>query len=195
MEVNYIAVMRRISDSWFNATQVLNAAGIIKEQRDKIIEREIIIGDYDKVQSGCGKYQEVWINYERGVELCQQYGLEELLRPLLNYNIDQDRVSLAERGMQTPRKEQVMVAQRRRAYSAPTVFHSAKSSQGDLASGRPEIPPKLVHHSGQQPPIPQSPLKSYTRRHSKTNHKTNSWSATQRYVSFYEKTENQSQSL
>jgi len=189
MEVNYIAVMRRISDSWLNATQVLNAAGIIKEQQDKIIEREIIIGDHNKVQSGCGKYQEVWINYERGVELCQEYGLEELLRPLLNYNIDQDRVSLAERGTQTPRKEQVMVAQRRRAYSAPTIFHSATSSQGDLASGRPEILPKLVHNSGQKHPIPSSALKFYVRRHSESNPKANSWSGTQRYASFFGKTE------
>jgi len=183
--------MRRSSDSWLNATQILNAAGIVKEQREKIVEREIIIGDHEKVQDGYRKYQGVWINYERGVELCQQYGVEELLRPLLNYNIDQDRVSPIKRGMQTPRKEQVMAAQPRPVYNASTIFHSAKNSQSDLESGRSEILPKLVYHSGQHPPISPLAFKSYARRHSESNHKANSWSGTQRYALFFGKTENQ----
>jgi regulatory protein SWI6 len=106
MEINCIAIMRRSSDSWLNATQILKAAGIVKARRAKIIEREILIGEHEKVQGGFGKYQGVWINYERGVELCRQYGVEEQLRPLLDYDIGQA-------GVGAPPKKEVIATQRR----------------------------------------------------------------------------------
>jgi regulatory protein SWI6 len=55
-----ISVMRRSSDSWVNATQILKVAGIPKSQRTKILEKEIMIGLHDKVQGGYGKYQGTW---------------------------------------------------------------------------------------------------------------------------------------
>jgi hypothetical protein len=55
-----ISVMRRSSDSWVNATQILKVAGIPKSQRTKILEKEIMVGLHDKVQGGYGKYQGTW---------------------------------------------------------------------------------------------------------------------------------------
>ena len=119
MEVNNVAVMRRRSDSWLNATQILKVAGIDKGKRTKVLEKEILAGEHEKVQGGYGKYQGTWINYRRGVEFCRQYGVEELLRPLLEYDMGQDGVNAAGKGggHDTPTKEQAMAAQRKRLYN------------------------------------------------------------------------------
>ena len=115
MDVNNIAVMRRRSDSWLNATQILKVAGIDKGKRTKVLEKEILAGEHEKVQGGYGKYQGTWINYKRGREFCRQYGVEDLLRPLLEYDMGQDGVTLAgQGGVETPTKEQAMAAQRKR---------------------------------------------------------------------------------
>ncbi|KAM4063991.1 ankyrin repeats (many copies) domain-containing protein [Hirsutella rhossiliensis] len=118
MEVNNVAVMRRRQDSWLNATQVLKVAGVDKGKRTKILEKEIQTGEHEKVQGGYGKYQGTWIKFDRGVELCRQYGVEELLRPLLTYDMGQDG-GIAGRGdFNTPTKEQAMAAQRKRMYNS-----------------------------------------------------------------------------
>lgn len=115
MDVNGIAVMRRRVDSWLNATQILKVAGIEKGKRTKVLEKEILSGDHVKVQGGYGRYQGTWVNYERGVEFCRQYGVEELLRPLLEYDMGQDGLTTAGQGsIDTPTKEQFMAAQRKR---------------------------------------------------------------------------------
>ncbi|KAL8685606.1 MAG: hypothetical protein Q9218_007655 [Villophora microphyllina] len=115
MEVNDVAVMRRRSDSWLNATQILKVAGIDKGKRTKVLEKEILSGEHEKVQGGYGKYQGTWISYRRGVDFCRQYGVAEILRPLLEYDMGQDGVSAAGQGkMNTPTKEQAMAAQRKR---------------------------------------------------------------------------------
>lgn len=112
MEVNGVAVMRRRSDSWLNATQILKVAGVDKGKRTKVLEKEILNGEHEKVQGGYGKYQGTWINYNRGVEFCRQFGVEEILRPLLNYDVSND----GNVGLETPTKEQALAAQRRRMY-------------------------------------------------------------------------------
>ncbi|OTA87806.1 hypothetical protein M434DRAFT_23827 [Hypoxylon sp. CO27-5] len=118
MEVNGVAVMRRREDSWLNATQILKVANIDKGKRTKILEKEIQTGEHEKVQGGYGKYQGTWIKFERGVEVCRQYGVEDILRPLLTYDMGQDG-GIAGRGdFNTPTKEQAMAAQRKRMYSA-----------------------------------------------------------------------------
>src|SRR3954469_14759662 len=119
MEVNGIAVMRRRKDSWLNATQILKVAGIEKGKRTKVLEKEILTGEHEKVQGGYGKYQGTWINYRRGVEFCRQYGVEQLLRPLLEYDISHDGIAGVPQGMETPTKEQAMAAQRKRMYGGP----------------------------------------------------------------------------
>lgn len=119
MEVNNVAVMRRRDDSHLNATQILKVAGLDKGKRTKILEKEIQTGDHEKVQGGYGKYQGTWISFERGVQVCRQYGVEELLRPLLTYDMGQDGGVAGRGDLNTPTKEQAMAAQRKRLYSAP----------------------------------------------------------------------------
>lgn len=118
MEVNGIAVMRRRKDSWLNATQILKVAGIEKGKRTKVLEKEILIGEHEKVQGGYGKYQGTWIRFDRGLEFCRQYGVEELLRPLLTYDMGQDGGVAGRGGIDTPTKEQAMAAQRKRLYNS-----------------------------------------------------------------------------
>ncbi|KAI9635520.1 transcription factor [Dioszegia hungarica] len=80
-----ISVMRRSSDSWVNATQILKVAGIPKSQRTKILEKEIMVGLHDKVQGGYGKYQGTWIPFQRGQDLAQQYGVTSYLAPIFDF--------------------------------------------------------------------------------------------------------------
>lgn len=107
-----VAVMRRRADAYLNATQILKVAGFDKPQRTRVLEREVQKGEHEKVQGGYGKYQgelavslslflgpdiagiengilaEVvgtWIPIERGLALAKQYGVEDLLRPIIDY--------------------------------------------------------------------------------------------------------------
>ncbi|OAA65164.1 apses transcription factor [Niveomyces insectorum RCEF 264] len=118
MDVNGIAVMRRRHDSWLNATQILKVAGVDKGKRTKILEKEIQTGEHEKIQGGYGKYQGTWICFERGVQVCRQYGVEEILRPLLTYDMGQDGGIAGQGNFNTPTKEQAMAAQRKRLYNA-----------------------------------------------------------------------------
>lgn len=58
--VRGIAVMRRRLDGYLNATQILKVAGVEKARRTKILEKEILTGEHEKVQGGYGKYQGTW---------------------------------------------------------------------------------------------------------------------------------------
>jgi ankyrin repeat protein len=127
MEVNNIVVMRRQNDGWLNATQILKVAGVDKGRRTKILEKEIQTGEHEKVQGGYGKYQGTWIPFERGVEVCRQYGVEEILMRLLTHKRSQDGGSA---DIDTPTKEQAMAAQRKRMYNA-----SSQENRGNGFSG------------------------------------------------------------
>ena len=61
-----VAVMRRRSDSWLNATQILKVADSDKPQRTRVLEREIQKGEHEKVQGGYGKYQGApkWLTFQ-----------------------------------------------------------------------------------------------------------------------------------
>ncbi|EIN06003.1 apses-domain-containing protein [Punctularia strigosozonata HHB-11173 SS5] len=83
--VRGIAVMRRRSDSYVNATQILKVAGVDKGRRTKILEKEILPGKHEIVQGGYGKYQGTWIPLERGREVATQYGVAPLLAPLFDF--------------------------------------------------------------------------------------------------------------
>ncbi|KAJ2440669.1 transcriptional regulator swi6, partial [Coemansia sp. RSA 2424] len=69
MECRGVAVMKRHADSWLNATQILKVAGVEKGRRTKILEREVLTGEHEKIQGGYGKYQGTWVPHTRGVEL------------------------------------------------------------------------------------------------------------------------------
>jgi len=68
--VRGIACMRRRTDGYINATQILKIAGIEKAKRTKILEKEILTGEHEKVQGGYGKYQGTWcVVEEKGMVL------------------------------------------------------------------------------------------------------------------------------
>ncbi|KAJ2841401.1 transcriptional regulator swi6, partial [Coemansia brasiliensis] len=98
-----IAVMRRHSDSWLNATQLLKVAGVEKGRRTKILEREVLTGVHEKIQGGYGKYQGTWVPFSRGVQLCKQYGVYEYVRPILEH----DPTASGTRPDKTPTKAEV----------------------------------------------------------------------------------------
>ncbi|KAI8880472.1 apses-domain-containing protein [Backusella circina FSU 941] len=110
MVVNSIAVMRRRTDSYMNATQILKVANIDKGKRTKILEKEVLIGEHEKVQGGYGKYQGTWIPCPRSKELAERYHVYNVLRPLFEFDIggrgSDDMNDL-------PTKEQAVVAQRK----------------------------------------------------------------------------------
>ncbi|KAI0301847.1 hypothetical protein B0F90DRAFT_1715807 [Multifurca ochricompacta] len=97
-----VAVMRRRSDSWLNATQILKVAGFDKPQRTRVLEREIQKGEHEKVQGGYGKYQGTWIPLERGLHLARQYNCEHLLRPIIEFQPAAKSPPLAPKHMVAP---------------------------------------------------------------------------------------------
>ncbi|ODV98002.1 hypothetical protein PACTADRAFT_31415 [Pachysolen tannophilus NRRL Y-2460] len=99
INVDGISVMRRRSDSFFNATQILKVAGFTKHQRTKILEKEVHTGVHEIVQGGYGKFQGTWIPYERAVGLAHEYGVTDLLKDIIIYNSN---------GVETPTKLEAM---------------------------------------------------------------------------------------
>ena len=87
--------MRRRSDGWLNATQILKVAGFDKPQRTRILEREVQRGVHEKVQGGYGKYQGTWVPLERGKEIAALYKVEELLEPIMNFRPSTESPPLA----------------------------------------------------------------------------------------------------
>ncbi|KAF1807556.1 hypothetical protein V8B55DRAFT_1593327 [Mucor lusitanicus] len=80
-----VAVMRRRSDSYLNATQILKVADFDKPQRTRILEREVQTGQHEKVQGGYGKYQGTWVPFERGKALAELYEVDDVLAPILQF--------------------------------------------------------------------------------------------------------------
>ncbi|KAL8867476.1 MAG: hypothetical protein Q9174_005639, partial [Haloplaca sp. 1 TL-2023] len=121
--------MRRRSDSWLNATQILKVGRVEKGKRTKILEKEILTGQHSKIQGGYGKYQGTWINYQRGCEFAYQYRVADLLRPLLEHDMGQVEGTAPGQGsVNTPTKEQAMAAQRKSNIVNGT-FDNRQSSQ------------------------------------------------------------------
>ncbi|BFZ62029.1 Transcription factor mbp1 (MBF subunit p120) [Saitoella coloradoensis] len=90
-----IACMRRRSDGWLNATQILKVAGFDKPQRTRILERDVQKGTHEKVQGGYGKYQGTWVPLERGRQIASQYGIEGILQPIIDFRETSESPPLA----------------------------------------------------------------------------------------------------
>ncbi|KAI8099856.1 uncharacterized protein BX664DRAFT_290228 [Halteromyces radiatus] len=86
MVVNNITIMRRRVDSHMNATQILKVAGIEKGKRTKILEREILPGEHEKVQGGYGKFQGTWIPLQTSIDLAKRYNVYDLVKPMIEFN-------------------------------------------------------------------------------------------------------------
>ena len=80
-------VVRRVSDSLVNATQILNAAGVKGDERSDVLESLMVEGPYEIITSR-GSLYGIWISPARARPLCQQWNMLEQLRPLLDLDID-----------------------------------------------------------------------------------------------------------
>lgn len=80
-----VAVMRRRSDAWLNATQILKVVGLDKSQRTRVLEKEVQKGIHEKVQGGYGKYQGTWIPMDVAIALAEHYHIRELLEPIIAF--------------------------------------------------------------------------------------------------------------
>ncbi|CAO3638044.1 unnamed protein product [Cunninghamella echinulata] len=118
MTVNDLDVMRRRSDSYLNATQILKLSGFDKGKRTKILEREILDSIHEKIQGGYGKYQGTWVPLERGRELADRYEVLDLLLPLIEFD--------ASKWDELPEKEQMPTksARLRNNYALTNPQHS-----------------------------------------------------------------------
>ncbi|WFD35268.1 Transcription factor mbp1 (MBF subunit p120) [Malassezia cuniculi] len=81
-----VAVMRRRSDAWLNATQLLKVVGLDKSQRTRVLEKEIQKGVHEKVQGGYGKYQGTWIPMDVALALADHYNIRDLLEPITSFD-------------------------------------------------------------------------------------------------------------
>ncbi|KAI8070395.1 transcription regulator HTH, apses-type DNA-binding domain-containing protein [Gongronella butleri] len=86
MSVGDVDIMRRRSDSYLNATQLLKLSGCEKGKRTKILEREVLTGNHEKIQGGYGKYQGTWVPLEIGRELAQRYQVLDKVLPLIEFD-------------------------------------------------------------------------------------------------------------
>ncbi|KAJ1672619.1 Transcription factor mbp1, partial [Spiromyces aspiralis] len=83
---NGIAVMRRITDSYVNATQILKCAQYDKPHRTRFLERQIHTGTHEKVQGGYGKYQGTWVPLDCAISLAKQLKVYDAIKYVLEYN-------------------------------------------------------------------------------------------------------------
>ncbi|KAJ1917006.1 transcriptional regulator swi6 [Tieghemiomyces parasiticus] len=109
--INAVAVMRRKSDRFLNATQILKVAAVPKPKRLRIIESELPMHLCEKIQGGYGKYQGTWVPFEVGVELARRFNVYEILRPIIDHNPTNNGTTLDE----TPTKEKASALRQKRA--------------------------------------------------------------------------------
>ncbi|KAI7829515.1 hypothetical protein BC939DRAFT_420304 [Gamsiella multidivaricata] len=153
-----IAVMRRKHDSYLNATQILKVAGIEKGKRTKILEREVLSGEHEKVQGGYGKYQGTWVPFQRGKNLAKQYKVEPYLRTLFEYEIP-----AGESDTVTPTKEMVQAAIKARDGPKPKKLSgsprmSPAMKRGRSSSAMPNASgSQSFHHASSMTPSPLHP--------------------------------------
>jgi ankyrin repeat protein len=123
-----VSVMRRRSDSFLNATQILKVAGIDKGRRTKILEKEVLNGEHEKVQGGYGKYQGTWIPFQRGVALAKQYEVDASIKPLLDFE------PATVRNVKTQPKEQNTKSNSTTGNGVHKKVHSTRRKRGSVAS-------------------------------------------------------------
>ena len=84
MKVNDPTVMSRKLDGWVNTTHIINVARLDQRKGTKMLEKLAQKGKHEKIQGSYEKDQGTWIDDDRSRALCAEYGVEQLLLPLLN---------------------------------------------------------------------------------------------------------------
>ncbi|KAI9891540.1 MAG: hypothetical protein M1814_002663 [Vezdaea aestivalis] len=85
MCINTMAIMRRRSDDYINATHILKVAGFDKPARTRVLEREVQKGIHEKIQGGYGKYQGTWVPLADGRDLAERNNVLDALRPIFDF--------------------------------------------------------------------------------------------------------------
>ncbi|CCH60558.1 hypothetical protein TBLA_0D00490 [Henningerozyma blattae CBS 6284] len=79
-------VMRRTKNDWINITQVFKLASFSKTKRTKILEKESIDIEHEKVQGGYGRFQGTWIPLHYAKLLVNKYNINDpVVNTLLNF--------------------------------------------------------------------------------------------------------------
>ena len=63
------SIMKRKVDDWVNATHILKAANFAKAKRTRILEKDVMGEEHEKVQGGFGKYQGTWVPLSLAITL------------------------------------------------------------------------------------------------------------------------------
>ncbi|KAJ3180326.1 transcriptional regulator swi6 [Irineochytrium annulatum] len=82
--------MRRVNDSFVNATQVLRSAGLAKTVRTKILERDIAPGVHEKIQGGYHMFQGTWVPLDSAIYLAREHGVYAELATLFTFDMPTD---------------------------------------------------------------------------------------------------------
>ncbi|SPO31447.1 related to MBP1 - transcription factor, subunit of the MBF factor [Ustilago trichophora] len=162
--INNVAVMRRRSDSWLNATQILKVVGLDKPQRTRVLEREIQKGVHEKVQGGYGKYQGTWIPLDIAVELAERYNIQNLLQPITSYvpsaadsppPAPKHTISTSNRTKKVIPVDAGALGRSRRATSIETESEAVGATQNNASEGSMSPSPSDISSSSRTPsPLP-----------------------------------------
>jgi ankyrin repeat protein len=159
-----VAVMRRRSDSWLNATQILKVVGLDKPQRTRVLEREIQKGIHEKVQGGYGKYQGTWIPLDIAIELAERYNIQALLAPITTYvpsatdsppPAPKHTISTSNRSKKVLSADAGALGRSRRATSIETESEAIGATQNNASEGSMSPSPSDISSSSRTPsPMP-----------------------------------------
>lgn len=79
------SIMKRKVDDWVNATHILKAANFAKAKRTRILEKDVMGEEHEKVQGGFGKYQGTWVPLSLAITLSKKYNVYDELESLLTF--------------------------------------------------------------------------------------------------------------
>lgn len=143
MHIHGTPVMRRLRDSYINATQILRAAGLAKPQRTKILEKDVTRGIHEKVQGGYAGFQGTWIPADSAQALGAEYGLEEEIAFLVAQPVDQAVIdAMPQSAPPTPRK----TATRAAAATPTRKWSESSESEPDQAEDS-HSPGRISHQN------------------------------------------------
>ncbi|KAJ3274697.1 hypothetical protein HDV01_002219 [Terramyces sp. JEL0728] len=85
-ELNWqnIPVMRRISDDYMNASNILQAAQVPKDKRKKIIKKLCSLVPFERIEEGYFKYQGVWVPLKAAKSLAERWNVYEFIKPIFD---------------------------------------------------------------------------------------------------------------
>ncbi|PWN31676.1 apses-domain-containing protein [Meira miltonrushii] len=150
--INGVAVMRRRSDGWINATHILKVAGLDKPQRTRVLERDVQKGTHEKVQGGYGKYQGTWIPLEDAVKLADAYNLSHLFDPITAYVPTAESPPPAPKHVVAPSTRAKKPLPIRRQVSVDTESEAASAAvRADGTEGSMSSPPSEASSSSRTP--------------------------------------------